>query len=418
MVNLFYDSYRILTKIYSEKAFIKQAISSEVIEPINKNAVIKICYGVVDNDIYLEYLINKLCDKRPKLPIRILLKISIYCINFLNKAPYAVTDSAVELCKKLGKGGMSGFLNAILRKYIKLSKSGQINLPNEPIKYLSVKYSFPEFVVKRLINDYGYQTAEQIMSHEEVYTFLRFNSGVDGEEYLNNIGYKFEKTCFSNLYALKNFTREEGFFQGKYTFQSIGSVAICSIVEGGKSLIDTCAAPGGKSVALSNKFENITSCELHPHRAKLIEDYALRMGSKNINVVINDATRLNEDFLNKYDAVLCDVPCSGFGVTKENPDIKLNREQENLEQLNKTQLQILTTCANYLKQGGYIYYSTCSVLKEENSEIISQFLSSNTGFEVVDIDCGLPHVKDKFGLQFLPHLSMGAGFYICKMRKI
>ncbi|MBQ3572892.1 MAG: hypothetical protein IJA15_08695, partial [Clostridia bacterium] len=246
MVNLFYDSYRILFRVYSDKAFIKQAINSEVIEPINKNSVIKICYGVVEKDIELEYIIKSLCDKRPKLPIRILLKVSIYCIKYLQKAPHAVTDSAVELCKKLGKSGMSGFLNAILRKYI---KNPQIILPKNQVEALAIKYSFPKFAVENLINDYGYDLAESIMKYDTPYTFLRFSDEVDGEAYLMHLGKEFELTPFKNTFMLKNFVREEGFFEGKYTFQSIGSVAICNAVEGGNCLLDCCAAPGGKSVA-------------------------------------------------------------------------------------------------------------------------------------------------------------------------
>lgn len=415
MVNLFYDSYRILTKIYGEKAFIKQAIASEVIEPINKSAVIKTCYGVVENDIQLEYIISSLCEKRPKLPIRVLLKIAIYSIKFLNKAPYAVTDSSVELCKKLGKGGMSGFLNAILRKYI---KNQEITFPKDLIKNLSVKYSFPEFAVSELINDYGVEIAEKIMGFDADYTFLRFANGISGEEFLDNLKKEYIKTPFENCFSVKNFVREDGFFEGKYTFQSIGSVAICNLVEKGEYLLDACAAPGGKSVALANKFTNVTSCELHPHRAKLIEEYAKRMKTENISVKIQDSTLENKEFVNKFDAVLCDVPCSGFGVTKENPDIKINREYKNLNELNEIQLKILLNCVNYLKKGGYLYYSTCSVFKCENSDLINKFLQLRNDFEVVEINSPLESYKTGIGLQFLPHLSMGAGFYVCKLKKL
>ncbi len=419
MVNLFYDSYRILSKVYGEKTFIPQAISSEVIEPINKNAVIKICYGVVENDIYLEYLISKLCDKRPKLPIRILLKISIYSIKFLNKMPYTVTDNAVELCKKLGKGGMSGFLNAILRKYI---KAPEIPLPTNVIERLSVCYSFPAFAVKELINDYGAIQAEKIMhaatSSDNVYTFLRFREGHDGNEYLQKLGKDYLKTPFKSCFALTNFVRDDGFFDGKYTFQSVGSVAICDVIDRGETLLDTCAAPGGKSIALTEKFNNVIACELHPHRVKLIDEYAKRMNVSNIEIFENDATVTNESFINKFDAVLCDVPCSGFGVTKDNPDIKINREYESLTELNSTQLKILETSAKYLKKGGYLYYSTCSIFKRENEELVQKFLDNNDNFEPVDIVSPLNHLKTAFGLQFLPDISMGAGFYVCKMKKL
>ena len=390
MVNLFYDSYRILSRVYGEKSYIKQAINSEVIEPINKNTVIKICYGVVERDIELEYIIKNLCDKRPKLPIRILIKISIYCIKYLQKTPYSVTDSAVELCKKLGKGGMSGFLNAVLRKFVKNAR-------------LSVKYSYPEFAVKEIIENYGEELGEQILSFDEVLTYLRFNDGVDGADYLLKLDKDYEITPFKNCFALKNFNRDEGFFDGTYTFQSIGSVAICDIVESGEKLIDACAAPGGKSVALSPKFKEIVSCELHEHRAKLIVDYANRMKVRNISVKVQDSTVFNPEFNDQFDGALCDCPCSGFGVVKENPDIKINREYDNLLQLTEIQLKII---------------QTCSIFKKENDFVIKRFLESSKDFCVEQINSPLNHLKTTYGLQFLPNISSGAGFYICKLRKL
>lgn len=416
MVNLIYDAYRILFHVYSEKAYIKQAINGEVIEPLNKNAVIKICYGVVENDIYLEYVISKLCDKRPKLPIRILLKIAIYCIKFMNKQPYAITDNAVELCKKLGKSGMSGFLNAILRKYI---KNTNIALPVNETDRLSVIYSYPVFAVKELINDYGIEQAKAIMGYDDVISYLRFAKGVDGEAYLSNINAVYNKTPFNNCFALSNFSREDGFFDGKYTFQSIGSVAICDIVENGANLLDTCAAPGGKSVYLAERFLRVTSCELHAHRVQLIEEYARRMNINNLCAMQMDATVFNPDFAEKFDAVLCDVPCSGFGVVKDNPDIKINREYENVAQLNEVQLKILTNASNYVKSGGCLYYSTCSVFKKENDGIIEKFITKNADkFQVVKVNSPLNNLETKFGLQFLPNISNGAGFYVCKLQKI
>ena len=416
MVNLIYDAYRILFHVYSEKAFIKQAINGEVIEPLNKNAVIKICYGVVENDIYLEYLISKLCSKRPKLPIRILLKISIFCIKFLNKHPYAITDNAVELCKKLGKSGMSGFLNAILRKYI---SNPDIKLPSNELEALSIEYSYPLFAVKELVSDYGIEQAKQVMSYDNVVTYLRFAKDVNGEEYLSSLKVDYQNTPFTNCFALSNFTREKGFFEGKYTFQSIGSIAICNIVGKGEKLLDACAAPGGKSVYLAERFSSITACELHPHRVKLIEEYASRMHANNVNAVQADSSVFNPSFELAFDAVLCDVPCSGFGVVKDNPDIKINREYENLNQLNEIQLKILNNAARYVKSGGSLYYSTCSVFKRENDNIIEQFIKQhNDLFTVQQIDSPLTHKKTQFGLQFLPNISSGAGFYVCKLRKL
>lgn len=414
MVNTFYDSYRILMHVYSEKAYLKQAINSEPIEPINKSAVIKICYGVIENDIQLEYVISKFCEKRPKLPIRVLLKIALYNLRFLNKAPYAVTDSVVELCKKLGKGANAGFLNATLRKYV---KNPNVNFPTNLIDKLSIEYSYPTYAVKMLIKDYGEERAKSIMQNSLAYTFLRFSSGVNGEDYLKSVGAKYDKTVFDNCFMLKNFVRDDGFYQGLYTFQSIGSVAICDVIEGGNNLLDCCSAPGGKAVLLSNKFNQVVACELHEHRANLINEYVSRMKVTNVSVRVQDATNFLAEFNMNFDAVLCDSPCSGFGVTKDNPDIKLNREEQNVRDLCEIQFKILSNVSNYVKAGGSLYYSTCSIFNCENDGIIKRFLSANKNFEIANISSPLEHEKTKFGLQFLPDTAYGAGFYVCKMQR-
>ena len=334
MINTFYDSYRILMRIYGQKAYIKQAINSEIIEPINRAAVIKIVYGVVENDIYLDYVLSALCDKRPKLPVRVVLKIAIYNLHFLNKSPYAVTDSAVELLKKMGKGGVTGFANAVLRKYI----STKIELPADYTENTSIKYSYPEFAVKLLVDYYGKACAENIMSYRETHNYVRFNNDVDGKQYLQNKSKTFDETPFNNLFDVKNFKRDEDYDKGIYTFQSIGSVAICDIVPGGEILIDCCAAPGGKTVLLSDKFNKVYAFELHDHRAELIDQYSVRMNKHNIDVITGDSSVYDPRFAQVADVVLCDCPCSGFGVTHENPDIKLNREYSDIKELHENQV--------------------------------------------------------------------------------
>lgn len=423
MLNIFYDSYRILTRVYGEKTYLKQAIKSEIIEPINRGAVIKICYGVLDEDICLAYYISRLCDKNPKLPVRIILKISLYNIIYLNKAPYAVTDSAVELLKKLGKSGASGFLNAVLRKFVR--EREKILLPSGcDVSAISIRCSYPEFLARELINDYGAETAEKIMGVRDPRTFLRFSSDEEGEKYLGEKGLSYEKLPFKGSFALKNFVRDDKFFEGLYTYQSVGSVAIADAVSGGGKLLDCCAAPGGKSVLLSDKFETVVSCDVHPHRVELIKDYCARMNVSNVTAYVKDATEFCEDFYENFDAVLCDCPCSGTGVIAENPDIKLNREYSSIEELCDLQLKIIKNCFKYVKKGGFLYYSTCSVLSRENDGVISAFFNAFGGknsdmrAEIVKIDSPLGHIKTDFGLQFLPDISAGAGFYVCKIKKV
>ena len=336
----------------------------------------------------------------------------MYSMKYLKKAPYAVIDSAVELTKKLGKGGMSGFVNAVLRKF----NAQDIALPEDEIQNLSIKYSYPDFAVKKLINDYGKETAESIMAFEDNGTYVAFFKG-NGEDYLKSVGANYTKTVFDNLFYTKNFTRDSGFEKGVYTFQNIGSFAICDTVLTGEKLIDVCSAPGGKSVNLAHKFNEVVSLELHPHRVELVKQYAERMAVNNITAICHDSTVTIENYVDKFDACLCDVPCSGFGVITDNPDIKLNREEKSIEELNKIQQKILSSSSKYVKNGGYLYYSTCSVFKDENQKIVDNFLLENKNFIQEDILTPLPHLNDGKGIQFLPHIS-GGGFFVAKLKRI
>lgn len=412
MVNTFYDCYVILNKVYGEKAFIKQAITDTPIEEKNRAVTTKICYGVLDKDITLSYYIKYLAPKSPKLAVRTILKIATYSIKFLGKKPYAVTDAAVELTKKLGKGGASGFVNAFLRKFI----SADIPLPNDKLQKLSVEYSYPEFVIKDLIKTFGKERTERIAASEVHNTTVAFYEK-NGEEYLKDRKFDYEKTPFVNVYNVKNFVRNADYDAGVYTYQSIGSVAICEAVSGGKNLLDCCAAPGGKTVRLSHKFDFVTSWDIYPHRVELIEDYVKRMKRENVIAEVCDAKVFNPLYEKSFDAVLCDAPCSGTGVMSDNPDIKLNREESDVLKLIEEQKLILNTVCRYVKENGFLYYSTCSIMSVENYGVIKEFLVDHTEYELVATDSPLPHEKIDKTLQFLPDISGGCGFYFAKLKR-
>ena len=413
MINWFYDCYQILNKVYGEGAFIKQAISSSFIEEKNRALTVKTCYGVLDKDIELSYYLKYLAPKTPKLAIRTILKVAFYALKYLNKKPYAVTENAVELTKKLGKAGAGGFVNATLRKFIKT----EFILPTDLAENLSIKYSYPLFAVKELLEFYGKEKTEKIISVGNEKTCLSFYEE-DGEKYLKSKGVNYETTPFDNVFYAQNFVRNEDYDKGIYTYQAIGSVAICEGVSGGENLLDCCSAPGGKAIRLSHKFSSVTAWDIHPHRVELIKDYATRMKRDNITANVQDAKEHNCDYNEKFDAVLCDAPCSGLGVVNDNPDIKLNRESQSVTELTKEQLSILKTVASYVKVGGYLYYSTCSVLPRENVEIVNKFISQDNRFEVVETDSLLPHEKQQKTLQFLPDISGGLGFYFAKLKRI
>ena len=408
MTNPLYDPYAVLQKVYGGGAFLKQALSDTPVEELNRARTVKICYGVLENDLYLDFCIRSFAPKNPKLPVRILLKISLYLLLFLQKPRYMVTDNAVSLAKKLGKGGAAGFLNAFLRAF----DASKLVLSADRAERLSVQYSVPLFAVKRILAQYG-EEAESVLAHAPARTFVRFASAQAAEKYAEGA----EKTPFDNLFSYARFRRDEGFDRGEYTFQSVGSVAICSVVEPCENLLDACAAPGGKSVLLSQKCGHVTAFELHEHRAQLIRAYAARMGAS-ISVVCRDSSVHDAEYDGAFDAVLADAPCSGYGVIGENPDIKFFRKEESLAELTKTQRAILDACAPYVRAGGALYYSTCSLFAEENDGTAGAFLEGHPQFAVQELSCPLAHRRTKYGLQFLPHISMGAGFYVCKFQKV
>lgn len=406
--NPIYDPYQILTKIYSSGAYVKQAIADTYIEEQYRGRSVRIVYGVLEKDGYLEFCIRHYAPKSPKLAVRILLKISLYMLLYMDKKRYMVTDCAVTLCKKLGKSGVSGFVNAFLRKFDKeeVDKSLPKGMEGE-----AIACSYPLFAYQKLKKEYG-ERASAIATATSSGVSVRF---VKNEEKYQNQPHI--ATPFPHNYIFQNFVRDEGFDEGEYTFQSVGSIAICNVISPCEKILDSCAAPGGKSVLLAEKCAHVTSFELHPHRVALISQYKARMGIENIQERQADSSVFQAEYAEAFDGVLCDVPCSGYGTVSENPDIKLFRKEEDFVELVKIQEKILDNVSKYVKKGGALYYSTCSIFQEENDRQVQKFLQTHTEFESVVLDSPLAHEKKAYGLQFLPDEAYGAGFYVAKLFK-
>ena len=394
-----------LRKIYSEGAHLKLALADTPMGE-KRGRTVKTVYGVLENDGYLELCVRTLADRPPKAAVKLVLKIALYAMLFLDMPKEVATFEAVGLIKSLGKGGAAGFVNAFLRAFDR----EKVVIP-DGVEGLVIKSNFPRFAVEEICSRYG-DRAEAILTARSKGVSVRFSEDIGEYAALPH-----EKTPFKSVCLFPNFTRDEGFFEGKYTFQSLGSVAICDVVEPCEKLLDACAAPGGKSVLLANKCGQITACELHAHRVKLIEGYCARMGAENVTAVQADSAVFCPDFAERFDGVLCDVPCSGLGTVAENPDLPLNKKAEDIEKLNRIQAAIVENCARYVKRGGFLVYSTCSILERENDMIVAQFLAENAEFSAEKITSPLEHERTAFGLQFLPDTAYGAGFYVCKLRR-
>jgi 16S rRNA (cytosine967-C5)-methyltransferase len=188
---------------------------------------------------------------------------------------------------------------------------------------------------------------------------------------------------------------------------SAGETAIILKPKKGEKILDACSAPGGKTTHMAELMENVGEIEawdVHKHRCKLVEENAKRLGINIIKTKTQDATVYDENFVEKFDKILLDVPCLGIGVIKRKPDIKWQRKKEDIQEISKIQLEILTVCSKYLKQGGKLVYSTCSILEKENHNIIEKFLKNNKNYTIEKEEKIMPTLEQD-------------GFYICKMNK-
>ena len=366
----------------------------------------RLCYGVLENYGYLGLCLDSVAKKRPKFPVALAMKISLYARLFSDMPPSVCVNEAVELVKLLGKGEQKNFVNAALRAF----DPQRVVLP-EGEEGLAIRSNFPPFAVREIVKTYG-PRAESILLARSGGVSVRF---VRGEKAY--LAQPHVPTPFPHLYLFEKFTRDEGFFRGDYTFQSVGSVAICGVVEPCARLLDACAAPGGKSVLLAEKCGSVVACDVHPHRVALIESYVARMGAANVEARLLDSSSFEPAFEAAFEGVLVDAPCSGLGTVAENPDLPLRKEEGGMPALKTLQIQILENCARYVKPGGTLYYSTCSILREENDGAVSAFLKAHGEFSAEAAESPLPHEKTECGLQFLPDAAYGAGFYVAKLRR-
>lgn len=397
--------YDILLKVYKDNAYLNLLMKD------NSNArVAKIVYGVMEKHFELNYIMDKLAEKKPKLNIRIILLIAIYCVLYL-ETPYNVILSEVtELADSLGKGALKPFFAAIIKKV----DEKQYSLPKKSESaYLEVKYNLPNFLIGLYRKDYP-ETFEQIINAPH-FERVHIRAKCDKEAIL-----KADPTAIPTLtgYFVKN-NKEIAMlcFLGQATYMSYSSslVAYSIPINGGENLLDVCAAPGGKSVFLAERGAKVTACDIHAHRVELITDYARRMNIKLNKIFEKDATEYFEPYEKRFNIVLADVPCSGLGVKDGRKDVIFNRTYEDILELASLQLKILNNVKNYVKSGGLLVYSTCTIFNMENGKNIDKFLEENKDFKLEKIN--LPYGNDG-KIQFLPDGSGMEGFYICHMRRL
>ena len=391
-------------------------------------------YGVIERSITLDYYISAL-SARPvdeiDTNVLIILRMGLYQLIYMDKVPEsaAVNESANLARRFWAKKNSENFINAVLRGFIR--EKDKIAMPDAKknfIKYLSVKYSMPEWLCRLFAKGYGKTRAENIFeamnrvppmtlhantllcSREELAALL----AEAGIESINT------KSAPHGL-RLRASTPYENLlpFEGKFFVQDEAS-QICAEVLGakkGERVLDACACPGGKSFAIAMCMENegtLLSCDLHKNKLSLIERGAEGLGITIIETRERNAAKADEE-CGEFDRILCDVPCSGLGVIAKKPDIRRKKE-EDIERLPEIQAQILRESARHLKRGGTLVYSTCTLNPKENKEVVEAFLAENADFALVPFTVGALEAPEGMK-ELFPHIHKTDGFFIAKLTR-
>ena len=449
----------------------KEAYSNLVLKKLLKNSALdvrdrafitELVYGTVTRQLTLDWIISMYSKtKLAKLSkwVLLILRMGIYQIVFLDKVPHsAACNTSVDLAKKYAKAS-SGFVNAILRN---ISRNGiDLNKIDTDSKAgnMSVRYSFPKHLIEQWLSqngdnaeygdnakysdygengEYGEEFTEKLLASllERPEFSVRVNTlKTTQEKAIESFGSEgieakpgrfLEEALIINNSS--DISMAQPFIKGEITVQDESSMLVARILDpkAGERVLDVCAAPGGKTTHIAQLMKNegqITAWDIYEHKVRLISENSARLGITIINALENDATQLVNSAINQYDRVLADVPCSGTGIIRRKPDIKWQQDVDNVGNLIEIQKKILYNASRYVKLGGVLVYSTCSLDDRENAQVVRAFLKTEREFEPEPLLAYLPELlKNKNGvnngmLRLYPHIDGTDGFFIARLKK-
>lgn len=436
-----------LVKWEQEQAYsnllINRTLEHSALNDKDRRLLTELVYGSIQRLNTLDWILDQLVKKGVSsldIWVRQLLRMSIYQLIFLDRIPeHAAVNESVQIAKKRGHKGISGFVNGVLRSFLR--QKGAL-LPTKDPKTMQEKkvaYSHPAWFIRRMEELYGVsETHNMCISNNTppkisirvnplkitreawIEEWIKETNGEASPSPLCSEGVIVSKggnPAFTSLYN-----------KGECTIQDESSMLVARVLEPrpGMRVLDACAAPGGKTTHISEIMKNngsILACDVHPHKIKLIEANAQRLGTSIITTKCIDARELNSVIDGQFDAVLLDAPCSGLGVIRRKPDIKWRKSSQEIEALIGIQKELLDSLVPLLKPGGDLVYSTCTTEARENQEQIQSFLSSHPEFTWSPFDDLLPAVvREKAILQagwvqILPHYFDTDGFFIARLKK-
>lgn len=420
---------QLLDRTEQEKSYsnllLDAALSQFTLEERDKRLCACLYYGVIERKITLDAVITHYCKRKLDRTVRNILRLGIYQILYCNQIPSrAAVNESVKLTKSCRKSSASGFVNAILRGFLR--DECRIPYPKEKKAAMAVAYAVPEWMLEKLLDAYGEETTRAFLEDalEPAPRYIRHNpTSCTVEELKQAMGKKIVALDLQGAYLLQsgNIRKLPAFQKGWFYVQDLAS-QICALAidaKPGETVLDLCAAPGGKTCTIAAGMAQtgkVFAFDLIPHRVKLIEENVKRLGLQNVRAIQGDATKFYPEYAGA-DRVLCDVPCSGIGVLRRKPEIK-EKSPEELQGLPEIQLAILENGAKYVKPGGILQYSTCTVLPEENAQIVQRFLQNHPEFTCLPVCEKWDGVFSECMVTLWPKDFGSDGFFIAKMRRI
>lgn len=412
----------------------------QYLEKQERAFITRVCEGTLEYKLRLDYILNQFATvpaEKMKPVIRELLRSSVYQILYMDSVPdSAVCNEAVKLARKKGFYNLTGFVNGVLRKVAR--EYGSIRFPGkeEPEEYLSVIYSMPKWLVQRFLEQYGFEKTEKMLEAflKEKPTTIRIREHlVEKEAVLESLKSQkvtVEKAPYvENAYYLKDYDylpALDAFRVGSIQVQDVSSMLVGEIADPkeGDYVIDLCAAPGGKTLCIADKLKGtgrVDARDISRTKTDYIRENAIRQNFLNVVVTEKDATQLDSESLEKADIVLADVPCSGLGVIGRKTDIKYKLNPAKIQELAGLQREILEQASTYVKPGGTLIYSTCTIGREENQDNVEWFLERYP-YELESLDPYLceelkSETTRKGYLQILPGVHQCDGFFIARLKR-
>lgn len=411
---------KVLYEVEKNGAFpgmeLKKQLGSSELSAVDRGFATELVYGVIKNRTRLDFIISRYSKQKLKKIsdwIINILRMGVYQIIFLDKVPLsAAVNESVKLAKRYGHQASSGFVNGVLRN---VGRSGDVEYPKGRDFY-EIYYSHPKWLVNMLFDQYGDDAKEIIENNNKVpATTVRVNvlktSAEEVEQSLNVQGIKVERTKCENVLKISNYgdiSMLSEYRMGLITPQGLSSYMAAELLnpKEGDFVMDLCSAPGGKTTAMaemSGDKAEIHAFDLFEHKTELIKNNCCRLGIQNVGVKAWDCTVLMEDYMDKADKILADVPCSGIGIIRKKPDIKWNKDANNFDDIISIQKQILVNADKYLRHGGTLVYSTCTLNKDENENVVKEF-AEKYNYKTDTMQTIFPNDECD-------------GFFICKMTK-